>query len=332
MIASVSIALFDLPQHEAQRLLRGGVPVYLCVNPVEYHGPHLSLHNDRLLSLGLIEDIGARLETRNGWPVVLADHLELGVDPCPGPGSRPVPFTLVRDAVVESCRALADLGATRVVLMTFHGAPLHNLALEAGVRWLRSKGVAALAPFHLLLREMLEFVDAAPYADAFAPIADPIVRARLADHLRFDFHAGFFETSVALHWAPHTVSAIHRDLPPCPTITPDAALARAARGARALGRHALAHELEYGAAAVGWGALRPFPGYTGEPAWANRASGAAFAKHVVDRFTPIVDDVLHGRAAAPTPIMPWVEWMTARGRWPAMARLGADDVSSAPPG
>jgi hypothetical protein len=44
-------SLFDVPHHDARRLARSGAPVYLTINPVEYHGPHLSLHNDRL-SLG----------------------------------------------------------------------------------------------------------------------------------------------------------------------------------------------------------------------------------------------------------------------------------------
>lgn len=322
----MTIALFDLPQHEARRLLQRGVPVWLCVNPVEYHGPHLSLHNDRVLSLGLVDAVGARLQALRDWPIVLADHLELGVDPCAGPGSRPLPFTLVRDVVVESCRALRELGAERVVLVTFHGAPLHNVALEAGVKWLRAHGVAAIAPFHLLLQEMLALTDAAPYADAFVPVADEVARARVTEQLPLDFHAGFFETSLSLAWAPHTVSPIHRDLPPCPAYAPDAALARAAAGARRLGRESLARELAYGANAIGWSALRPFPGYTSEPAIANVESGRIFARHLVDRFTPVIDDVLHGRAAPPEPIMPWVEWMTARGRWPAIARLGAHDV------
>src|SRR5687768_11730848 len=112
----MTIALFDLPHREARALLREGMPVYLCVNPVEYHGPHLSLHNDRLLSLGVVREVGERMRALHGWPVVLADHLELGVDPCPGPGSRPVRFQVVREAVLESCRALAELGARKVVL------------------------------------------------------------------------------------------------------------------------------------------------------------------------------------------------------------------------
>ena len=32
--------LLDLPHAKAQALLASGAPVYLLVNPVEYHGPH----------------------------------------------------------------------------------------------------------------------------------------------------------------------------------------------------------------------------------------------------------------------------------------------------
>ena len=51
------ISLLDIPHQEARRLVKSGAPVYLSVNPVEYHGPHLSLHNDRLISIGLIREV-----------------------------------------------------------------------------------------------------------------------------------------------------------------------------------------------------------------------------------------------------------------------------------
>ena len=86
---------------------------------------------------------------------MLGADLEIGVEPCPGPGTRRTPYPIVRHLVLEACRALAELGATKVVLMTFHGAPLHNLAIEAGVELLRAGGVRAVAPFNGLLTEML---------------------------------------------------------------------------------------------------------------------------------------------------------------------------------
>lgn len=323
-------ALFDLPHHDARRLLGSGAPVYLCVDPVEYHGPHLSLHNDRILSTGCVAALGERLQRRHDWPILTADHLELGVEPCAGPGSRPFGFAFVRDAVVESCRALFELGARRVVLLTFHGSPLHNLALQAGVDWLRGQGARAVAPFHVVLHEMLGFTDAEPYADALAFIDDPAERALVGPELGHDFHAGYVETSLALHWGPQSVSPIHRTLPPCPPITPDRVLGAAAAGARRLGREALARELDFAARAVGWSALRPFPGYTGWPHLAHAGSGAIFAERIIDRYEQVVDDVLIDGAAPPAPIVSWAAWATGGGRLMPHRRLGLRDVAGPP--
>ena len=109
------LPLLDQSHREALRRVRSGATVYLSVNPVEFHGPHLSLHNDRLVSEGLIRDLHARLEPEQ--PLLVGADLEVGVDPCPGPGSRHTPFTVVRRLVLDACRGLAELGAA----FTAHG-------------------------------------------------------------------------------------------------------------------------------------------------------------------------------------------------------------------
>src|SRR5260370_8464775 len=159
-----------MPHAQARALLAAGAPVFLPVNPVEYHGPHLSLHNDGLVSRGLGRDIHAVLAQSEGdWPCLVTSDLEVGVDPCPGPGTRATPFRQVRSLVLEACRRLVELGAQRVVLVTFHGGPLHNLPLDSGVRWLTAHGVRPLAPLNLLLRAMLD-TRAENYADVYPPI------------------------------------------------------------------------------------------------------------------------------------------------------------------
>lgn len=327
----MELPLFELPHDETRRLVATGAPVYLTVNPVEYHGPHLSLHNDRLISCGIARELHAALRARgHDWPFLVGADLEVGVEPCSGPGSRHTRFVTARALVLEACRGLAELGARRVVFLTFHGAPLHNLALQDGVDWLRARGIAAIAPFHLVLREMLQFEDAAPFADALAPIADAGERALVARDLQYDFHAGFFETSVALHYAPASVSPLYRSLPPCPPVVPNAGFRRAARAARALGRAQLARELELAAAGFGWNALRPFPGYTSRPHLASAESGRVFARRIVDGYAPIVDDVLAGRALPPRPIMPWVRRVSAGGRLGGTPRLAPADCAAFP--
>lgn len=306
--------LASLPHAEARALLEGGATVYLAVNPVEYHGPHLSLHNDALISAGLIRDLAARLDPEHP-PLTVAD-LEVGVEPCAGPGSRHTPYLTVSALVREACRALCEMGATRIVLMTFHGSPLHGEALDDGIEECAKHGARAFAPLALVMRHMLELGDPAPYAPAVAHVTDARVRDELLDKLPLDFHAGFFETSLALHYAPDSVSSLRLRLPPCPDIVPDAALRRASSAARALGREELARELSLAAAGRGWNALRPFPGYTSRPAQATREAGAFFAGALMDALEPVARGVLDDGAEPPRPILRWLRRLTLQGRIP----------------
>ena len=319
------ISLFDLPHQEARRLVQTGAPVYLTVNPVEYHGPHLSLHNDRLISLGLVREVHERLAGGRGWPLVLGADLEVGVEPCPGPGTRRTAYPIARHLVLEACRALAELGASKVVLMTFHGAPLHNLAIEAGVELLRAAGARAVAPFNGLLREML-FLEPARFAAAFAHVDDAGERAQMMSALASDFHAGFFETSMALHYAPESVAPDYTSLPPCPDVRPDGRLALASRLARALGADELSRELGFAAQGLGWNALRPFPGYTGRPHRATPQAGAVFAAEIVRRYVDGIEEVFAGRAESPPPIMRWVGRVSLGGRIGQLAIPPLDQV------
>lgn len=288
--------------------------MFLPVNPVEYHGPHLSLHNDRLISEGLAAEVFARLAIEHAdWPFLMASDLEMGVDPTPGPGTRETPFAMVREAVLDACQALRALGARSVVVMTWHGAPMHSLAIETGLAWLRSKDVPALNPFNEAFRELCR-LDGTRFAEAFAHVEDAAERAAMMRDLRYDFHAGFFETSMSLHYAPASVSSSHRDLKPCAELVPDGRIESLATAAAAVGRTELAAELAMVGRGLAWKALDPFPGYTGKPHLARAASGAVFARVVSEGYAALIDDVIAGRRVAPAPPMRWVEALTLGGR------------------
>lgn len=209
--------------------------------------------------------------------------------------------------------------------MTFHGAPLHNLALEAGVKYLATRGIDAIAPLHLILRTMLDFIPdehdttkTPPWhdevAEAYAHIEDENERADMIKNLGTDFHGGFFETSVLLHYAPDAVGKDLRNVPPCPKFGKDARLAIAAKAARAIGANDLARELYFAALGYGWYLLRPFPGYTSSPHRATEKSGAFFAKYIVDRYAEAAEGVFSKANAAPKPIMSWVATASLGGR------------------
>ncbi len=194
--------LLDQSHARSRELLATGAPVFLPVNPVEYHGPHLSLHNDSLVSAGLTRDLHAALAaSHRDWPLLEVPDLEVGVEPVPGPGTRCVPYDTVLRIVLEACQALVRLGARRVVLQTFHGSPLHDIALEKAAQWLRAQGVPAVVPLNLLIHELLER-DASAYDDAYCTIDDPDARNALQRDFVIDFHAGFLETSLAMRSGP----------------------------------------------------------------------------------------------------------------------------------
>ena len=311
------LPLHELPHRQARQLLERGATVYFSIDPIEFHGPHLSLRNDHLISTGLSRRIAPLLQARlnDDLPALMASTFDIGVDPTQGPGTRPVSFRRMCELVVDACDALADFGAQRVVLMTFHGAPLHSIALHRGTETLLARGRRCLAPLNLLMSDVAT-ASPEPFAPALEHIEGP-ERSEMLASLRHDFHAGFMETSFALALAPKSVDPMHKELPDCPTITPDVALMRAARLAAKVGQAKVASELRVAAWGVGWSKLRPFPGYTGKPRHATPESGEVFVRYAVERAVQAASAVFQG-APPPEPPMPWMEALTMQGRIPGI--------------
>jgi creatinine amidohydrolase len=300
-----AVFLLDLPHHEMVRAIASTeAPVFLAINPVEFHGPHLSLHNDRLVTDGLSRDLHAALAAERGgsFPLLVAHDLELGVEPCSGPGTRHVAYANVRATLLEAVRALAEVGVRRLVINTFHGGGLHNLAIEAACDAFERTGGRAFAPLAVALQAMVSFDDTL-LADALATLEEP-ERGRVREGLRFDFHAGWLETSLALHYAPASVSPRHRELAPAPSLGRDRALGLASTLARRFGAAGVAAELDFLASAATWTRQRPFLGYTGFPRLASAEAGRRIAAAFVAQYIAMGRDVLYG-APRPTPRAPF---------------------------
>ena len=72
--------LLYVPHHRTRALLASGLPVHVLVNPVEYHGPHLSLGNDRILSERIARRLHARLNAARGidFPFLVGGVIDFG--------------------------------------------------------------------------------------------------------------------------------------------------------------------------------------------------------------------------------------------------------------
>lgn len=312
--------ILDLPHREARRLVEGGT-VFVGVNPVEFHGPHLSLHNDAWISEGLAQETAQGLSLDR---LLWAGDLEMGVEPCPGPGSRHVSVAVVAAAVDDCCRRLFDLGVRRLVVMTFHGAPMHAWAIHQGTAGFRRLGGRVLQPLTTVF-DALFSVDREVLRGAVAEV-DPAAREQVLDEVPHDFHAGFFETSLSLHHAPQTVAPLHKTLPPCPPLVPEALMVRLGAIARRFGKARLAAEFDLAGHGRAWSALRPFPGYTGQPAHASAAAGAFFSRLIVERYVAACRAVLDDGHEGPVPIMGWLRFLTLGGRLPT-GHIDLDDIA-----
>lgn len=300
------------PLPELRALAARGVPAWLCVNPVEYHGPHLSLRNDQIISDGLMREGHARIQERHpDWPLVYAGELGIGADPVPALGSVDVPYRQVLHQTRLAVRRLEDLGFSRVIIMTFHGSPFHNAALWEAALSLQSRGVRVLAPMNLLTRHVMA-PDPDEFPGLYDAVPDPVDRERMKTRAREDFHAGFGETSLSLHYAPETVHG-HQEVPPAPVLSAAPAWHRASQLALRLGRRELAIELEFIGLGMAWFGLKPFLGYCCEPALASPEAGAALAGYITDALVEAVDAVLVRGEPSPPPVLRWVSRLTLGG-------------------
>ena len=304
--------VFDVSHLRARALLASGAPVFLPINPVEYHGPHLSLHNDALVSQGLTREIHAEL-TRAGrdWPLLVASDSRDRRRP--HAGARVAEHVLSgrlqrsRRGVPRARRARGAAGRSR----HFPREPAPQPRNRCRGALARSQRCAGALP-----------AESPPPGDARH--ADRGLRRRLRHGAGSRGSSGAHARSSLrpsrgvprdVAGAPLCAGLGRPDLhdpPPCPEITPDAKLAAAGRAADRLGRTVLAAELRFAAFGLGWHALRPFPGYTSRPRHASREAGAVIARHIVGDFAATTARVLAHEEPPPAPIMPWIAEIDAR--------------------
>lgn len=306
------IVIDSTPLTEIRALAARGVPAWLSVDPVEYHGPHLSLLNDQLISDGLMRQSHALLRERHpDWPLVSAGQLGIGMDATPGPGTVDVSHRELLRKTRAACKRLVDLGFGRIVLMTFHGSPFHNAALWEVAEELRSQGIRVVTPMNVITRRIMA-PDPEEFAAVYEAVADPADAARLRARAHEDFHSGFGETSLALHFVPETV-VDHQSVPPAPALPVHAMWGALSRAAGRVGRTVLAQELRFVGMGMAWFGLRPFPGYTCEPALASAEVGAIFADLICGGIVEEVEAVLVGGAPCLPPVMRWTSTLTFGG-------------------
>jgi creatinine amidohydrolase len=290
----------DLVAADVERMDRARTAVVLAVSPVEEHGPHLPLATDILESVGMARRLCERLETvpaLAGWTYLFYPALPIGCDTWTYPGSVEVAPENVRRVVEDIGVSLGRQGFARVILANNHGGPRHNLALEAAARAIGRRSPARA--LSLAGRVMVSFL----LEDGLAPF---LARHGLSkDDVRYDFHAGAFETSEMLALHPEKVRDGWQKL--APVSLPFGRMRRDS------------------ALTAGEGL-----GYFGAPALASRELGEAYVEYILEVLTADMTRFLLGERVAGLPLR-WRVGLEAMTRWAAIRERLARRGRRAPP-
>ena len=109
--------------------------VLMAVSPLEVHGPHLPLKTDFCLSGAALESSARRfMELLPGHDAVLAPTLPVGADVLPLPGSVGVRPRILKGLIADVGLGIADAGFPVIALVSGHGGPRHNTAMELACR------------------------------------------------------------------------------------------------------------------------------------------------------------------------------------------------------
>lgn len=305
--------LFSLPFDQLQSAVENEVPVYVLVNPIEYHGPHLSLYTDRIISLGMAQKIHGKLYPEGDVPFLIGKDICNGTGPTPGPGSVPTSYWSLRKEIRKTCKSLIRVGVKKIIFMTFHGAPLHNLAIESGIKYCQGRGVKAINPFNALLQIMIHFKPEL-YDGLEQYLPDHSNKQDIIQKFNTDFHAGAFETSLCLYFHEKSVSPAYKKIPDCPNLKGSNFLTLWSKFLGMIGLKYYAQEFQFAAIGLNWVLLRPFPGYSGTPQYSSVPMGEYFAcEEILPEYMKVIDRVFNQGQKGPRPIMKWMFLLTFFG-------------------
>ncbi len=292
-----ALRFMELTAGELAALDRARTVVFSSVSPLEVHGEHLPIGTDLYIAESVRDRILERfLEKRPDHTALVLPTLWLGANAIPPPGSVPISHRAVLRAVLDTGRALADLGFRVWVLTDNHGGPLHQIALETAARKLARRNLCLVLPFHTLFRRMVDHDPGLLQATGLP---------RDGCGASEDAHAGTNETSLMLALHPDKVRPSWGSTGPArPSPVPFLLrlLPAIARLLEAVGLRHAATDLRFLAPALAWVGDPKMAYYQGDPSAASREAGQAMFAYHADLGGQFLEQALNGTCPRAKPI------------------------------
>lgn len=244
------------------RLDRARTVVLLTAGILEEHGPFLPSYSDGYQSEFIATRVAEAVVGRSSWTVLRFPDIPLGAFPASYvgrkyvfPGSYPVRMATLRAVFLDLATDLGEAGFRWVVVVTMHGGPPHNRALDEAARYFNDSYAGRMVH----VTGLASVAGAAP-SDIFT------TEQRAAEGL--SIHADADEHSCLLFLRPDLVAPAIRSAP--------AVVARDFA------------QLVVAAETPNW------PGYFGTPAIANPEAGRRAMAAIAQAAVNVVQKVLDG--------------------------------------
>lgn len=246
---------------QIETLPRDETVFFFPVGPIEDHGPHLPVGLDLAVATRLCALAGERLEREQpAWKAVLMPSVALGVEAQTSRIALTVRAHVLRDWLVDSCRALERQGFSQFVCFSGVIAPRQLAAIEDASRLLWKNGI---------LKRRAKRARLASASSALVTAREVLLSPFWPAPQE---HGGANDTSLALAIAKGVVEPLYSALPP----------------------------VEQDSGALAHGILRArgqLSGYWGDPTLATAERGQEILNSQIETLWPKLRAVWQGAAA-----------------------------------
>jgi creatinine amidohydrolase/Fe(II)-dependent formamide hydrolase-like protein len=143
--ANLSAKILDIRElntEQIEQLDRARTALLITVGILEEHGPYLPSYSDGYQSDFVATRVADAVAARAGWTVVRFPEIPLGTFPASYvggkyafPGSYPIRMTTLRAIFMDLATDLGEAGFKWVFVLTMHGGPTHNQALDQAAQY-----------------------------------------------------------------------------------------------------------------------------------------------------------------------------------------------------
>lgn len=276
------LKLEELTYTDIDRLDRGRTVFLLTFGNLEEHGPHLPVGSDYFQAIAFRDGVVQQLSKAHpDHTFVIAPVVPLGEGGANDVAGQPehlgtfhVRFETLRNVAIDLGSAIAQQGFGTILLVHFHGNPLHSVALNDAAAYVSDRYKARMVNLTSLV-----FGEQGLYSSS---VMEKHLGKGWNERIGFESHAGAAETSANLAIRPQLVKPDYKRLSPFKARDLDAFLRTYLNPA-------------------GW------RGYWGSPAEASVALGKDLTAEFVSRGVRIAEKALAGEDLTKLPLWPTVQ-------------------------